>query len=60
MSALYRVYARLLERAADEDAKTALREKIAVAYAVGVIAAVAYVAVIVWYGNKRASRLISK
>lgn len=35
MSALYRVYSRLLERAADEDAKTALREKIAVAYAVG-------------------------
>ena len=36
------------------------RQSWPVAYAVGVIAAVAYVAVIVWYGNKRASRLISK
>ena len=38
MSALYRVYTRLLERAATEEAKAALREKIGVAYAVGDLA----------------------
>ena len=42
------------------NASIGFRQSWPVAYAVGVIAAVAYVAVIVWYGNKRASRLISK
>ena len=28
-----------------------------IAYAIGVIAAVAYVAIILWYGSKRAARL---
>ena len=30
------------------------------AYVIGIVAAVAYVAIIVWYGKKRAARLISK
>ena len=30
------------------------------AYAIGIVAAVAYVAAIVWYGKKRAARLLSK
>ena len=42
------------------NASIGFRQSWPVAYTVGVIAAVAYVAVIVWYGNKRASRLISK
>ena len=42
------------------NAQIGFRQSWPVAYAVGIIAAVAYVAVIVWYGNKRASRLISK
>ena len=42
------------------NASIGFRQSWPVAYTVGVIAAVAYVAIIVWYGNKRASRLISK
>ena len=42
------------------NASIGFRQSWPVAYTVGVSAAVAYVAIIVWYGNKRASRLISK
>ena len=42
------------------NAQIGFRQSWPVAYAVGIIAAVAYVAAIIWYGNKRASRLISK